>query len=530
MAFQTALSGLNAAQQNLNVTGNNIANSSTTGFKKSRAEFADIYANNFASSSQVGSGVQVANIAQQFSQGNIEFTENSLDLAISGEGFFVLKDTDDSLLYTRAGAFGVDREGYVVNSLGQRLQSYDVDANGVATNFTAEDLQLSTSASPASATDNIDLNLNLDASVTPPYGNAIDPDNPNTYNFSTSTTIYDSLGDSHTATLFFQQAAATTDVTVEGTIQPSGGPYPAAGSVVNTTVYDSQGQAYPATLTYTETAADQWQVDISIPDASPAPINQTATVDYTTTPPTVANNIVSNLDFGNGGTPVDVTFDLAAVTQDPGAATVAVTGTSSSGPDNEWNVLLSIDGQIHDTEVLNFNADGSLATNPATIDFTDTSGLFNPGNGATSMSLSVDLTGSTQFAGESAVNSVVQNGYTTGRLSGIDIDDKGVVFARFTNGQSELLGAVALANFANPQGLQPVGDTNWAATFEAGDVLPGQAGTGNLGQIQSGSLESSNVDLSKQLVNMIIAQRDFQANAKMISTEDEVTQSIINIR
>lgn len=406
MAFQTSLSGLNAAQTNLSVTGNNIANASTTGFKKSKAEFADIYSNNFSSTSQIGSGVRVSDVTQQFSQGNVEFTDNSLDLAISGEGFFVLKGTDGSEIYTRAGAFGLDREGYVVNSGGQRLQGFATDATGVVINTTPNDLYISNAASPASATDLTEININLDAAEVPPAVAPFSSADPNTYNFSTSTTIFDSLGASHTQTLYF------------------------------------------------------------VKDAAPA---------------------------------------------------------------NQWSTYMEVDG----TDVtpapqprINFAADGSLTTVPSTVAYNS----FIPTNGANPMPLSVDFNGSTQYAGESAVNSVVQNGYTTGRISGISIDGNGVVFARYTNGQSNILGSVAMAKFANPQGLQSIGDTNWAATFESGDVVAGQAGRGTFGQIQSGALEASNVDLSKQLVNMIIAQRDFQANAKMISTEDQVTQSIINIR
>ncbi len=406
MAFQTSLSGLNAAQTNLSVTGNNIANASTTGFKKSSAEFADIYANSFSSTSQVGSGVQVSNITQQFSQGNVEFTDNSLDLAVSGEGFFVIKGTDGSELYTRAGAFGIDREGFVVNSQNQRLQGYQTDANGVVTNTTPSDLFLSNAANPANATSLTDININLDAGAPPPVVAPFVSTDPNTYNFSTSTTVFDSLGGSHTQTLYY------------------------------------------------------------VKDPAPAV--------------------------------------------------------------NQWSTYMDVDGtQVNAAPVtLNFGADGSLTTTPTNPAY----GTYDPANGALVMNLSVDYNGSTQYAGETAVNSVVQDGYTTGRISGISIDSAGVVFARYTNGQSSILGAVAMAKFANPQGLQPVGNTNWAATFESGDKVGGQAGRGTFGQIQSGALEASNVDLSIQLVNMIVAQRDFQANAKMISTEDQVTQSIINIR
>jgi len=423
MAFQTALSGLNASQKDLDVIGNNIANSSTTGFKQSRAEFADIYASTIAgtSSTQTGSGVTVSSISQQFSQGNVEFTDNNLDLAINGEGFFTMRDTDGSIIYTRAGMFDLDREGYVVNNQGQRLQSYGVDESGNVTNLTPQDLQLTTGSIAASQTEEIDLNLNLNADAEAPTAafDTSDPQ-PEQYNFTTSTTVYDSLGGSHTGTLYFRK-----------------------------------------------TATSEWEVYMGVEDS-------------------------------NGDLQVD-----------PTATTMEFDGSG--------NLTVPADG-----DKLEFFGGAAGAG-------------FDADNGSDPMGFVVDvrdsgLGRSTQYAGESGVNSLIQDGYTTGQISGIDIDESGVVFARYTNGQSNALGSVALANFNNPGGLQPIGDTNWAQTFESGEVVYGQAGNGTFGAIQSGALEASNVDISKELVDMITAQRNYQANAKMITTEDEVTQTIMNIR
>lgn len=549
MAFQTALSGLNAAQTNLSVTGNNIANSSTNGFKKSRAEFADIYATSFAgaSSTAVGSGVKVANIGQQFTQGNVEFTENSLDLAINGEGFFVLENTDGSVEYSRAGAYGVDREGYVVNSQGQKLQMYEVNDIGEVTSFTPTDMQLNTGANPASPTDLVDMNLNLDASADGIFG-PMNTSDPASYNFSTSTTIYDSLGESHTQTLYFQrQAGATVDIDI-GSLDLAanaavGDTY--QGQDTQFTIADSEGNTYEARFTFQNTAdgpPEVWEATLEVDDGTGggyAAVGTPATITFDGGGPN-GGPTVTGADFGGAFGPFDPAADPFNITADFSSLTQNLNGyqvgniTTGDGLVPTWNVMMTIDGQVFDTETLTFNSDGSLATTPADINFNDGDGTidnsFDPGNGADPMQLTVDFDSSTQYAGDSTVNSLVQNGYTTGRLSSIEIDDSGVVFARFTNGQSETLGAVALVTFSNPQGLQPVGDSNWIQTFESGDVLPGQAGSGTLGTIQSGALEASNVDLSKQLVNMIVAQRDFQANAKMISTEDQVTQSIINIR
>lgn len=528
MAFQTALSGLNAASGGLDVTGNNIANSSTTGFKKSRAEFADVYAVSFGgvSNTATGSGVRLAQVSQQFTQGNVDFTDNNLDLAISGEGFFALND-EGSDLYTRAGNFRVDREGYVVNAHGHKLQKYDVDDDGSVSNFTPEDMRLNLGANPASSTDEVELNVNLDADAELDTVKPLDTSDPDSYNFSTTTTVYDSLGVTHDASIYFQKAAQTTEVPLSGNIDDTvanGTSLP----VISDTVYDSEGNSYSADYTFTKTGANTWDVDIDLDGGT---VTQTATMDFSTSPPTINNNTISAADMealGGTGQSADLTINLDGITE--GTSTTAAVGEkANNGPAGVWNTLLEVDGQTFDQEAVEFNRDGSLKTDPPTIDFNDDTGSFTPAN-ADPMEITVDFTGSTQFGASSSVNQLVQNGYTTGRLSGINIDSEGIVFARYTNGQSETLGAVAMAKFANPNGLQKVGDSNWAASFESGDVQRGQAGSGTFGQIQSGALEASNVDISKQLVNMITAQRDFQANAKMISTEDQVTQTIINIR
>ncbi len=413
MPFRIALSGLNAASSDLKVTGNNIANASTTGFKSSRSEFADVYATSLAgvSNTAVGGGVRLARVAQQFSQGNVEFTNNNLDLAINGEGFFVLSDNGANV-YTRAGAFSIDREGYVVNSNGQRLQVFQ-PIGGSSTSFdtgSLADLQISLAEGAPRATSNVDLSVNLDAGEsTTGTAASINPSDPSTYNYSTSYTVYDSFGESHAASMYF--------------LRDSSNPL-------------------------------QWHVLM--------------------------------------------TLDGTTVTRNSGADT---------------------------TTTLTFNTDGSLST-PTTVTYD----AFTPSNGASPITLTVDFADLTQYGSDYSVNGLIQNGYTTGKLTGLNIDDTGVVSARYTNGQSTALGKIALATFPNVQGLQQLGDTNWAETFAAGDRIIGEAGTSSFGLIQSGALEASNVDIAEQLINLITAQRNFQANSQVISTADTVTQTIINIR
>lgn len=407
MPFQSAMSGLNAATQELRVIGNNVANSNTIGFKKSRAEFGDVYAaTDLGTAADIpGSGVRINSIAQQFTQGNLKFTDNNLDLAISGGGFFRLSD-NGSTVYSREGGFSVDRGGYIVNNTSQRLTANLADSNGNITGAMGE-LWLDTSDISPQATANIELGVNLDATATVPA--AFDVTDPTTYNGSTSLTVYDSLGASHLGTTYFRKSADNT-----------------------------------------------WETHLFID--------------------------------GTEATP-----------------TAPATGT------------------------LTFNSDGSLAT-PAGGTM-----AYDPFviTGAAPMNLTLDYTAkvpTTQYGGAFSINALAQDGFMTGRLTGVDVGEDGIVTARYNNGESKALGQVVLANFANSQGLRQMGDSNWVETADSGPALVGAPGTAGLGLIQSGALEASNVDLTEQLVNLITAQRNFQANAQVISTADTITQTIINIR
>jgi len=400
MPFAVALSGLNAASSDLSVTANNIANANTTGFKASRAEFADVFA---VGAQNIGNGVAMSSVTQEFTQGGVDFTDRGLDLAISGEGFFTLSDRG-VVSYTRAGSFGVDRDGYVVNSQSQRLQIFPIASNGTFNTGTLSDLRLATADSPPQATTRAEFGVNLPANAPVPAVPVFDPANASSYNHSTAVTIYDSLGASHTATAYFVKTATP----------------------------------------------NQWEARFYIDGTAVGGAN---TMTY------------SNL----------------------GVLTAPVGG----------GIVLP---------------------------------SYTPPNGAAAITLTADVLTSTQYGGQFGVNLLSQDGFASGRLSSIDVDSNGVIFARFTNGRSVPLGQVALSNFANTQGLRQLGDTSWAESFTSGDAVRGSAGTGSFGLIQSGALEASNVDLTEQLVNMITAQRNFQANAQMISTADQVTQTIINIR
>ena len=399
MSFQVALSGLNAASTDLQITSNNIANANTNGFKTSRGEFADVYSGDAVG---IGNGVRLSDVRQEFTQGNVEITSRQLDLAISGNGFFITSD-NGSLLYSRVGAFGLDANGIVQNAEGERLQVYPPVAGTAGFNTGAlSDLQIATDTSPPVASTRVDMGINLPANATNPLVSPFDANDPLTYNHSTSTILFDSLGVSHTASYFFSKTAP--------------------------------------------------------------------------------------------GWNVDMTFDGATV------------GTA---------------------QPFSFDSTGAIAT-PAGGNVTFPA--VTPTNGANPLTVGLALGNSTQYGGDFTVNSLNPDGQAAGRLRGIEISATGVIFARFSNGESESLGKVALANFSNPEGLQKISDTSFQETFGSGIAQRGEATESNFGLLQSGALESSNVDLTEQLVRLITAQRLFQANAQVISTEDSVTQTIINIR
>ncbi|MDI9819483.1 MULTISPECIES: flagellar hook protein FlgE [unclassified Legionella] len=437
MVFGTALSGIQAATKNLDVIGNDIANSATTGFKSSRAEFADIYATGSfgGGGNAVGSGVRLSRVQQNFGQGGFTFTNNSLDLAITGSGFFILND-QGSNIYTRAGAFGVDNEGYIINNLNQKLTGLLANADGTLSAVSG-DMRIDSANINPNPTTRINTGVNLFAGSTPSGINWVGGATPatDTYNNVTSSTIYDSLGNSHVLSMYFIKADADALAGVPNAASPPG----------------TQNQWYVA-----------FQLD-----------NQ----------------------------------DIPAL----------------GGTENTDNLFR-----------VNFNSDGSFANALDTANNPLANGLIPLAsvltNGANPLNFNVDLSNSTQFGSPFALQSSQQDGYTTGRLDGLDISEEGLLQGRYTNGQIRVMGQIQLANFQNLNGLNPLGNTSWAESAASGQALIGNAGTASLGLIQSGALEDSNVDLTGELVNLIGAQRDFQANAQTIRTADAVTQTIINIR
>jgi flagellar hook protein FlgE len=516
MPFRLALSGLNAATTDLTVTANNIANVGTAGFKGSRTEFAEMFAVSpqGVASTATGNGVRVSAVTQQFTQGNIDGTGRSLDLAISGEGFFTLSD-GGGLLYTRAGAFQTDRDGYVVTSGNQRLQVYPPSASGGFNTGSLTDLRLLAGESAPNASSNVELIMNLPADSAVPTNMPFDPGDTRTYNRATSVTLYDSLGAAHTGTVYFQKTAVgqwNSYLFVDGT---------AVGTLAADQAGTGTGSVDTTTLTYPSNYTLSVNGNAVAPGAAD-PAALVAAVQSAVDTASVAGggsagDCVVSLDgnnrlvFTNNG---GVQLNLAGA--DAGAV---FGGLSTVGP-------LVAAGEPQPFP-LTFNNLGQLVQ-PVSGQVTFPGYL--PATGAEPMDLTLNFGGATQYGSNFGVTSITQDGYTTGELIGMSIDGGGVVEARFTNGRSLVLGQVALANFTNPNGLQQLAGTNWSQTYSSGDALRGQPGSTGFGQIQSGALEASNVDITSQLVNMITAQRNFQANAQMIQTADSITQTVINIR
>ena len=451
MSFNIALSGLRATTSELDTISNNIANVSTVGYKGSRTEFGDIFANSAfgAGDTAIGNGVLLNRVSQQFSQGSLSFTDNSLDLAISGQGFFVMEDENDLLSYSRAGQFSVDKDGFVTNNQGLRLQTYPPRPNSAVEFQTGlmEDLRLPQSEGEPRATESISVGLNLDAQdevVSPTF--VFDPSDPRSYNHSSSTKVFDSLGRPHIETMYFRKMAV-----------------------------DDPAAVPPIVNVPPVTEENSWDVHVYMDGVGPE------------------NQMIP-------------AFQLDGVT--PG-----VPGT---------------------TQRVVFNANGELQKVSANIapNAFSTYQPFDPQNGSDPITLEIkyDADMTTQFGSDYSVTKMEQDGFPPGNLSGLDINAAGVVFASFSNGNVVPLGKVALANFFNPQGLRQLGNTRWAETGSSGATQLGEAGKGNFGDIRSGALENANVELTEQLVKLITAQRNYQANARAIETSSTITQTVINIR
>lgn len=451
MSFNIALSGLAAAQKDLDTTANNIANVNTTGFKESRAEFADVYATSIFSSgrTKVGDGVSTATVAQQFNQGALQFTNNSLDLAITGEGFFALTPDrfSSDLTYTRAGAFKLDKDNFIVDNNGNFLQGFAVDPetgeNQSVSLSTTQPIAIPTSAGAPRATNNVFLSMNVDSrALAPDAALPFNPTDRASYNHSTSVTVYDSLGESHTVTTYFRK------------------------------------------LDTTPPANSEWQTFVVWDDNVADPLNPPPVAPATRNPDSWFQG--DNIQFDSNGNFVE-TAPLPTITLD-----FAELNDSNNG----------------------YLTNGAQFLTDVVINFRDASGVRMP----------------TQYAAAFDVTNLSQDGTTVGNLTGVDIDAFGRVMASYSNGDSAYLAQVTLVRFANVQGLKQVGNTSWKQSIMSGEPIAGQANSGTFGAVNASALEQSNVNLTTELVDLISAQRNFQANSRALEVNSTLQQTVLQIR
>jgi flagellar hook protein FlgE len=494
MSFQQGLSGLNAASSNLSAIGNNVANANTVGFKQSAAQFADLFSMSLSGanvSGLAGMGVSVSTVAQQFTQGNITTTTNPLDTAISGQGFFQLTTSGGSTVYSRNGQFSLDKNGFLVNAQGNQVNGYMPNAAGVILSGAVVPLKINPGNMPANPSSAATVGVNLNSSAAVPTTAVFNPTDPTSYTNSTSLSVIDSLGANHVGTLYFARQPLFG--------APSAAAVPTIGASTTTT----------ATLS----SAAGLSVGNSITFS--APTLQTATITA------ISGNTVT----------------FAALPAAP--TTVSSTNAKSS----LWNAYLTVDGAsvpplvapattLTPLTSMTFNTSGVM-TSPLT---SVTTAVLFPGSTTASNTQTINInfnstsSPSTQYGGAFSVNSLTQNGYASGQLTSTTTGTDGIVTGTYSNGQTRALGQMVLANFTGIQGLQDIGNNAWVQTAASGQPLVGAPQTGSLGQLQASATESSNVDLTAALVNMITAQRVYQANAQTIKTEDQVLQTVINMR
>ena len=430
MGFQTGLAGLNAATKNLDIIGNNIANANTVGAKSSRAEFAALVSSAGTGGTEVGEGigVAVAAVSQQFTQGSINITGNSLDVAINGGGFFQITTAEGKAAYTRDGQFKLDRSGNLVTNLEANVMGYTLDNLGQPTTVTPGKLVVPTGAPiAASQTGAITLEMNLDARAE--VAALAKPVTPRT-TYGTSVTTYDSQGLEVTLNLYFVRIAST--------------------------------EASAAGVTPVVAASDNWEVYDSLTATSPL-----------------------SYDPGTSPTPLP-------------------------------------------TLTLKFDATGKLLS-PSGSTLPKIT-IPTPNSVSADIVTTLDIRAVTQYASSFAVNRSTQDGYTAGDLTGVSIDQTGVLETKYSNGQTKRLAQLTLADFRNPQGLTPISGGAWVETFASGQPIQGQPTQGKFGELRAGAVEDSNVDLTAELVSMMTAQRSYQANVQTIKTQDQALQALVNLR
>lgn len=494
MGFGQGLSGLNAAAQNLDVIGNNIANSGTVGFKSGSATFADVYA-----SSRVGLGTKVSGITQRFTVGTINGGGGEYDIAIDGpKGMFRVTDSGGGVMYTRNGEFQVDKNNFIVNAQGYRLTGYPANAIGA----NPVELQLPTANVAPKATSTATSVANLDANAKVIYATTtvVSPAVPGSVTLGAN---------SYTFTKGAGGTLTWTAVTGGAPVPPTDGTYGTAPNTVTLTGGQVTGgnlNLIPGFVDYTAAVTEIGK-----------PFDPKLTNSYTNASPMTVYDSLGNSH---------------QVMQ------YFVKRPADAAGNSVYEVYYSIDGQAMapttqaggvwgNPTQFTFNKAGVM-TSATTVNLT----FANPGGATTPanpLNIAINYTGTTQYGSPYAFKGT-PDGYTSGEFRGISINPDGSLMAGYTNGQNANVGTIVLADFANLQGLQPIGNNAWKETGASGQPILGQPGNNGLSKVVGQATEASNVDMSKELVNMIIAQRTYQANSQTIKTQNEIMQVLMNIK
>ena len=446
-SMYAGISGINANGAAISIIGNNIANVNTVGFKGSRAHFADVLTQSLSGASgrtQIGRGVILSDVSPTFSQGSFEVTSSGLDLGIEGDGFFLVRDNEESTYYTRAGQFSINSDGFVVNPEGYFLQGFQADTSG-AVSGTIDDVDVSSTATPPNMTSGVVITANLDSRVSPIVTGFDEDDFSNTSHFSTAMTVYDSLGNGHLATVYF------------------------------TKVYEDNAGG----------TGNYWQWN--------AVSDGLAGTDVMA---------MGYLQFDTGG---------ALVADD--VADMDINPTSPRPLDVPPFLGLPV-------AMSDFDFDGGVTQNQV-IAFDFGASLTDGGSG---------LDGVTQFGSNSSTFFQNQDGYSSGSLKSISINQDGIISGLYTNGQTRTLGQVVLGTFNNPHGLIKMGKNLYRESYDSGQPIIGSPSSGGRGRLLSNSLELSNVDLAEEFIKLITAQRGFQANSRVITTTDELLGELVNLK
>ena len=511
MSFQQGLSGLNGAAKSLDVIGNNIANASTVGFKGAQAQFADVYASslNGAGGMTAGIGTKVAAIAQQFTQGNIESSNNSLDVAINGQGFFRTVSSGMTQ-YTRNGQFSLDKDGFMVNAQGAKLTGYGVGVTGQVLAGAPIPVQISTTDLKPVSTTKVGIEMNLDSRVGAPAVNPFDAGDPNTYNKQSPVDVYDTLGNPHVLSTFYvKNGSGTWDVYAAND-----------GTEITNLKVAQAAQGETAEFAAVNAARAEWDAATKAvpPDATTISAALARYAD-------AATSMVAAAAAKAGANPAAQAAIVAA-----GADAARIAGYSVDQVDKA--IAASVKVTAVPIGTLKFDENGAM-----NAVLTKNGGKFNidlpifPSTGSDPIQkMEIAYTGTTQYGTSTSDKKLGQNGYTAGNLQRFSIGEEGVILGQYSNGQSKPLGQIVLANFANANGLEPLGNNAWAESADSGTPLIGVPDSGSFGVLQSSAVETSNIDLTAELVNMITAQRVYQANAQTIKTQDSVLQTLVNLR